>query len=282
MIRKCKFYIFPILIITTLYLESSGVLHIGYLYIKSHELRWTNLDYNYYPRDGDIFTAGESVSHNNYEDAVIAIHPDYEAMLQRDLDEISRLRDHIDSIDRQQMSFYSGDYMVKVCLDKKDISIKDSTLFKKLVNIEILGQYELYDKDGCELLFQQAGRKFLIRDKLILRGISRKKFIINKIEEIWLAQMSNNAHQIISYFEEPYILREKLNVINAYQIFAGLIPLEDLHQLEGSSKFLLWKIDRRANRGSRTYGHKDDANYPIEPISETIEEVSSSDKTYKF
>ena len=203
MIRKVKLLLLPLFLLSAFILEQADILHVGYLYIKSHELRWTNLDYNYYPREGDIFTAGESVSQNNYEDAILAINPNYDRLLQKDLDEIAANRKHIDSIDRVDLSFYSENYIVKVALDKKEITIKDSTLFKKLVDVEIVGKYELYNANGCNLLFQNSGRKFWIRDKIIMRGRSSRKFIINKIEEIWLAQMSNNAHHIINIFEQP-------------------------------------------------------------------------------
>ena len=261
MFARYRFYILPALLVILMAAEHFGVLHVGYLYIKSHELRWTNLDYNYHPRQGDVFTAGESVYHNNYEDAVLAINPDYTVLLQKDLDEIAENRDHIDSIDRQQVSFFSGDYMVKVCLDKKDISIKDSTFFKKLVNVEILGQYELYDKDGCELLFQQEGKKFWIRDKIIMRGLSRRNFIFNKIEEIWLAQMSNNAHQIITYFERPYIYREKLDMITTLKIYSGRVKFDDINMVKQSARKTLFEFDRAEWNGSRVYGHMDDPKY---------------------
>ncbi len=204
MIRRYFHFALPVLIVSTTIFEQAGILDIGYLYIKSHELRWTMLDYNYFPKEGDIFMAGESLSQNNYEDAILAFRPDYNRLLQKDLDEIAANRKHIDSIDRTDLSFYSGNYIVKVDLDKKDITIKDSTLFKKLVSIEIVGKYELYDARGCNLLFKNSGRKFWIRDKIIMRGRSKEDFIINKIDEIWLAQTSNHAHQIINLYEQPH------------------------------------------------------------------------------
>ena len=261
MLRNYKFYILPLVFLSVLILEQSGILHIGYLYIKSHELRWTNLDYNYFPERDDIFTAGESITRNNYEDAILDINPDYGQLLQKDLDEIARNRKHIDSIDRQHLSFYSGNYLVKVCLDKKDISINDSTLFKKLVDVEIVGQYELYDKEGCDLLYQRKGRKFWIRDKIIMRGRSRRAFIINKIEEIWLAQMSNNAHQIISYFERPYIYKERTEMLVALQLWANPSTVQPIDQLQLQARLLLFQIDRTMKKGSTTYGHINDADY---------------------
>ena len=255
-------------------LEHHGIVHIGYLYIKSHELRWTNLDYNYHPGENDIFTAGESLTRNNYEDALLSIRPDYHDLLQKDLDEIAQNRDYIDSIDRQQMTFYSGDYMVKVCLDKKDVSIKDSTFFKKLVDVEILGHYELYDKEGCDLLYQRQGRKFWIRDKIIMRGRSREAFITNKIEEIWLAQMSNNAHQIISYFERPYIYRDRTRMLTGLRLLYYPFDIQDMQELEIQSRLLLFQIDHALKKGSSTYGHVEDANYSGNLPEFNLEEIA--------
>lgn len=258
-----RLYILPLLVLGTLVLEHTGLLHISYLYIKSHELKWTNLDYTYYYKQGDVFTAGESVSNNNYEDALLAFSPDYDELLDQDLKEIAANRPHIDSIDGINLSFYSGSYLVKACLDQKDISINDSTLFKKIVDVEIIGDYELYDSDGNELLFQREGQKFWIRDKIIFRGLSRRKFIENKINEIWLAQISNNAHQIINYFENPFIFRVRLNTLNAMQVLLGNSTVLDSTQLKHRSintMSVLHKIDRI---GSAKFGHKDALEHQI-------------------
>ncbi len=217
MIKKNIHFLLPFLIVSGIILEQAGILHIGYLYIKSHELKWTDLDINYFPREGDIFTAGEQVSNNNYEDAVIAINPSYELMLEQDLKEIADNRTHIDFIDKNSLSFYSGAYQIKACLDKKKVEIRDSTFFKKVVWVEILGNYELYDKDGSDLLYEREDRKFWIRDQIVLHGLSRMSFIENKIKEIWLAQMSNKAHEIIEHFEFSEEQREKAQLHRALQ-----------------------------------------------------------------
>lgn len=197
-------YLLPFIVITALILEYSGILHIAYIHIRSHELKWTELALNYHPKEGDLFTAGEIVSQNNYEDALLAINPDYNQMLQEDLNEIAQNRERIDYIDHEDLSFYSGPYKIKACLDQKMIQIKDTTLFRKIIEIEILGNLELYSLSDGNILYTQSHRKFWIRDQITIRGRSRQAFILNKVDEIWLAQMSNNAHKIVDEFEQPY------------------------------------------------------------------------------
>jgi|GEM_PF-3459279 len=267
---RYAYYILPLLLASIILLEHIGVLHIGYLYIKSHELKWTNLDYNYYPRNGDIFTAGESVSNNNYEDAILAFQPDYKVRLQKDLLEIAQNRDHIDSINGSELSFYSDKYMVKACLDKRDISINDSTIFKKLVNVEILGQYQLYDAEGCELLYHKEGEKFWIRDKIIIRGFAREEFINNKINEIWLAQMSNNAHHIVSQFEQPYYYRSRIKALKAVML-PYVFTAEELLYLDDKARMINFELDRIARNGSRIYGHIDDPSYEARLLRERLD-----------
>ena len=219
--KKYLHYILPILIVTGVTLEQLDILHVSYLYIKSHELKWTDLDYGYHNQEEDVYTTGESVSQNNYEDGLIALQPDYKQLLDRDLKEISDNRDQIDLIDSEELTFFSDEYMIKACIDQKDISINDSTLFKKLVNVEIVGGYELYDKEGSELLYHKENEKFWIRNQIVMRGYARRPFIDNKIEEIVLAQMSNNAHLIIPQYETPYMFSEHLQAIDAYKTLQG-------------------------------------------------------------
>ncbi len=260
--KKYLHYILPLLIVGCVTLEHFGILHIGYLYIKSHELKWTDLDYNYHPREGDIFTTGESVSNNNYEDGLIAFLPNYRDLLDQDLKKISDNRKQIDLINSQELTFFSDEYMIKACIDQKDISINDSTLFKKLVNVEIVGGYELYDKDGCELLYHKENEKFWIRDQIIMRGYARQPFVDNKIDEIVLAQMSNNAHLIIPQFETPYIYRAQLRALNNLQSLYSLsdTPMDSSQLYKRSASFLN-NLYRKMYRGSDVYGHRNDPDY---------------------
>lgn len=141
--RRIKLYFLPIALLTTILLQQMDIFHIGYIHINSHELKWTNLDYLFLADKGEAYPAGESVTNNNYEDAVIGFKPDYAELHQRDLDEIARYREYLDSIDRQSMSFFTPKYTIKTCLFKNDIEIIDTTLFNKMVNAELLGQFEL-------------------------------------------------------------------------------------------------------------------------------------------
>ena len=116
---KLRLYFLPILIFAAIICERADLLHIAYVHIKSYELKWTELSMDYYPKTGDLFTAGEIVSQNNYEDAVLAFNPDYNRLLDEDLSEIAANRDLIDRIDDEELAFYSGPYKIQACLDKK-------------------------------------------------------------------------------------------------------------------------------------------------------------------
>ncbi len=196
-------WILPSFLVLVFLLELSGVLHISYLQIKTHELKWTHLDYGYFPRDGDIFTIGETVSNYNYEDALIAINPSYDQLLSRDVDEISEERGYIDYIDPKGRSLYTDDYVIQLCLDKEGLEIRDSTMFRKVGEIEILGYYELYDRSTGDLVYQNGNEKWWIRDKMTFYGFSRRSFIKNKMDEIWLAQVSNQAASFVDEYERP-------------------------------------------------------------------------------
>lgn len=259
--KNARYFVLPAILLTMFILEQTGVLHISYIYIKSHELKWTDLSYTYFPKDGDIFTAGETVSQNNYEDALLAIQPNYDLLLEKDLQDIARNRPNIDSIDGINLGFYSQGYLVKADIEKKDISITDSTLFKKLVDIEIVGQYKLYDANGCELLYQREGQKFWIRNKIIINGRSRRQFVENKMNEITIAQMSNNAHQIIEFFERPLEFKFKLNALNGLQVLLGSTTINDEAMMKDRSINFLAALHRIKREGSFIYGHISDPDY---------------------
>jgi len=199
---KYRLYILPSLALLSLILIKFDILHISYLHIKSHELKLTNLDYAFIP--GEVYYAGETVSSNNYEDANISINPNYHNLLQEDLTYIADERSEIDGIVGEDLSFYSGPYKIKLCLDHKKVSFLDSSLFKKTIYLDIVGQYELWDREGCDRLYVREDRKFWVRDSIIVTGVAKKSFIDNKIDEIWLAQLSTNAFDMISQFESPY------------------------------------------------------------------------------
>ena len=199
-------WILPSLLVSIFFLQQSGVLDISYIKIKTHELKWTLLDYSYHPKDGDIFTIGQTVSNFNYEDALIAIQPSYDQLLYHDVEEISEERDYIDFIDPIEKSLYTDDYIIQLCLDKEYIEIKDSTIFRTIGNLEILGYYELYNRNSGELLYKVDDEKWWIRDKMTFYGISSRSFIKNKIDEIWLAQVSNEASSFVEEYERPGLL----------------------------------------------------------------------------
>ena len=201
---KFRFFILPALLIIALILERTNILHISYLHIKSHELKLTTLDFHFIP--GEVYYAGETVSSNNYEDANISITPDYQKLLEEDLLTIAQERSQIDIIDGNNLSFYSGPYQIKLCLDHKKVNLLDSSFFRKTVYLDIIGQYELWDKEGCDLLYVKNDQKFWVRDSIIVQGLARRAFLDNKITEIWLGQLSTHEHvqELISGFEAPY------------------------------------------------------------------------------
>ncbi len=200
---KYRLYLLPLLILLGVAFGQAGLLHISMLHIKSHELKLTNLDYNFLP--GDVFHAGEVVSRNNYEDANISWNPDFKQMLNADLRDIARQTEDIDEIRLgNEISFYSGSYQIKLCLDHKKMSVLDSSMLTKTIYLDIVGQYELWDRDTCDRLLVQEGRKFWIRDSIIVKGLAHPKFINNKVNEIWLAQLTENALRIVRSFESPY------------------------------------------------------------------------------
>ncbi len=199
---KFRLLILPILLLAAFFLDRADILHISYLHIKSHELKLTNLDYAFIP--GEVYFAGETVSSNNYEDANISINPNYSTLLQKDLQLIVDERSEIDGIEAIGLSLYSGLYQIKLCLDHKKVNVLDSSLFKKTIYLDIVGQYELWDREGCDRLYVREDQKFWVRDSIIIQGVARREFINNKIDEIWLAQLSNHAHDMVSRFESPY------------------------------------------------------------------------------
>jgi len=199
-------WILPSLLVSVFLLQQSGVLDISYLKIKTHELKWTLHDYGYHPIDGDILTIGQTVSNFNYEDALIAFSPSYDQLLYQDLEEISEERDYIDFIDPIEKSLYTEDYIIQLCLYKEYIEIKDSTIFRTIGNLEILGYYELYHRNSGELLYKVDDEKWWIRDQMTFYGIASRSFIKNKIEEIWLAQVSNEASYFVEEYERPGLI----------------------------------------------------------------------------
>jgi len=108
-----RFWILPMLIISSVVLHQLDVLHLGYLYIKSHDMKYTVLSMDYYPKDGDLFTTSETVTPGyNYEEGIISLNPDYNKLLDNDLNEIAVNREKIDSIEYEDLAFYAGPYRV--------------------------------------------------------------------------------------------------------------------------------------------------------------------------
>ena len=203
--KRYALWILPCLLAVTFLLEISGILHISYLHIKSHDLKWTLLDYGYYDSQGKVYTIGETVHNFNYEDALIAVTPSYDKLLAQDVALISEEREYIDYIDPLEKSLYSDKYRIQLCLDYERVEIKDTTIFRKIADLEILGYYELYNRHSGELIHNRDHKKWWIRDKVSFYGVSRRSFIENKLAEMWLAQVSNETPSIMEEMERVYL-----------------------------------------------------------------------------
>jgi len=260
-----RFWILPMLIISSVVLHQLDVLHLGYLYIKSHDMKYTVLSMDYYPKDGDLFTTSETVTPGyNYEEGIISLNPDYNKLLDNDLNEIAVNREKIDSIEYEDLAFYAGPYRVHVCLDHRNVKFRDTSLFKMHANVDILGQFELYDKYGTELLYKKEGEKFWIRDSILIQGWARRELLDNKIEEIWLAQASDHVADLITSFDESYAYErtttDLMSLLSIHKTYNGE-PISSKEALRSEAEMVLFEIRRLYNNGSPTYGYHGDPNY---------------------
>lgn len=265
--RAKIYYLLPILMVTVFSLCHLNVLHISYLHIKSHELKFTELSYSWFPKGDDIFTAGESVTNNNYEDGIIAFQPDYEALLQSDLDEIALYRNGIDRIDYNNLSYYSGPYRVQLCLDHKRVKYVDTTLFRMFAKVDILGQLEVYDESTAELVHFEADRKFWIRDSIIFRGWARRELINNKVNEIWMAQASDHVADVVERADHPRryetAVSDMMQLISYNMVWEG-DTITTQEALIDRARVVLFEIRRAYANGSPTYGWHGDPKYKQE------------------
>lgn len=181
----------------------SGVLDMSIVEIIAHELKHTELNYEWHYKDGDVFTSSQTVSTLRYEDALLSMQPDYAHLLSLDLELIAQKRDPIKHIDPDNLILFTSDYGLKICLEDVDIHEVDSTLFTKIVKMNVLGAVELYDKDQCALLYANPLQKFNISNTLIINGFSSREFLDIKIKELWISQLSSHIKGYIRRYEEP-------------------------------------------------------------------------------
>lgn len=179
-----------------------------------------------------------------YEDALIAFDPSYHDLLSEDVALISDEREYIDYIDPIEKSLYTDQYKIQLCLDQENIQIKDSTFFRKVADLELLGYFELYNRDSGELLYKMDDEKWWIRDKMTFYGVSRRPFIQNKLTEIWLAQVSNEASSLIEEYERPIYSMDMLKNLSDFQdIWTSPIAIPDNFSTRFSEERSSYAVD---------------------------------------
>ena len=267
--RSKLLWILPTLLLLGLVLESLGILHVSYLHIKTHELKWTELDYGYHPKEGDIFTLRETVSNYNYEDALLAFSPSYQQLLTDDLKKITKERSYLHYIDPSERTLLTDNYKIQLCLEKEKLEIKDSTLFRKVVNLELVGYFEVYNRTSGDLVYKDDDEKWWIRDKMTLYGISRPSFIKNKIDEIWLSQVSNESSSLIEEMERPYRYQKELNAMVSLRYLYSTEQDLSLSSATSSASLYLSRLRATMNYGSAYYGRKDEVGY-LDKVNQAI------------
>lgn len=187
-----------------------GYIDISIYNIRVVDRKITSQNYNW--RNG-TYEWDEVRRNLNWEDGLISYRPDYNAQLGKDLGLIADQVEHIKRIDWDEQQFYTNDYIVKLCIEHKSISIKDTTLAKKIIDTHMSAYFELYDNEGCELLFKQKDRRYIFRDKIVMEGIGSNSFLINKAEELLATEVCETLPEFIWRYEGPYIWQQKKRVV---------------------------------------------------------------------
>lgn len=187
-----------------------GYVDINLFNIKVVDRKVTSQNYNW--KNGKY--EWDEVRRNlNWEDGYIGYKPNYKNQLNKDLSLIALQYDYVQGIDWFENKFYSNKYAVKLCVEDKSIAIKDTSIGKKLINVRMSAYLELYDRESCDLLFRQKDRRYIITDKLVLSGLGKELFIINKAEELLATEICETIPEFIWRFEGPYIWQQKKRVV---------------------------------------------------------------------
>lgn len=202
--RLCSYLVLPTFLISSLIFYYLNLLEVGLVEIKGYELKHTELNYEWYYRDGDVFTSSQTVSSLYYEDAVLAFKPDFEKLLDNHLKIIANKREIINEIYGKDLTLFTDNYALKICLEDANVYQVDSSWLKTLVTMDILGQVELYDRDKCTLLYSEPLQKFSLNNKLLITGFASNEFLDMKMKELVISQIANQVKGYIRRYEEPH------------------------------------------------------------------------------
>lgn len=197
-------------ILSIIALIASGILVIEATTIKVFDRKITDQHYNYY---NSTYEWNEVKGNMNWEDGIVSINPDYEQLLQRDLDVITTQLDYINEVDLSNNLVETDKYRVKICLEDQNVIIKDSTIMKKLVKSEISAFLELYDKETDQFLYKKTDRRFVIENKLLSYGFAHDQFLTNKAFELTYVDIFERVPDFIEAYEIPIIRRKKLQSV---------------------------------------------------------------------
>lgn len=218
--QKLLFHIPSIIFGLVISSYAVGLLDISILEISAYELRWSNVNFDWHYRKGDVFTGSESITRDQYEDGLIAFSPSYKKRLQKDLQLIADKRKYITSIDEEDYSYSTDKYRLTLCLDHKKVTVSDSSRFVKLVDLEVLASFELYEIENDSLVYASKGKKFRLRNKVVARGLASRAFLENKIDELWMAQVANNIPEYINDYKTIKYSKKLKDAIQAYMLYS--------------------------------------------------------------
>lgn len=197
-----------------------GFLEISLLEISAFELRWSRLNFEWHYKKGDVFTGSESVSRDKYEVGYISWFPDFKDAFATDMHKLAKKRKLEANGDAGFPAFFIHNYRLQVCPETKRMDIQRTDLFTKSIDLEILASLEIYDHKTDSLLYSSRGQKFRSRNKIEIRGFSSSEFLMNKIDELWLAQVANNVPQYIHDYQTDNYGKRLRKAIRAYVLFS--------------------------------------------------------------
>jgi hypothetical protein len=168
----------------------TGVIDMSLAIIKGYDLKSSLLSYDYHYIKDDIFTVRENVVRNtNYEDAYFGLTSQYPIRLKKDIQKIIENNQEVTGVNINRMEVRSDLYTVKICVEDYQLKVRDTTFFKKMVSLNMLSYFELYDAECDKLLLSTPTRKVHIQNKFIYKGFASEAFIHNKTTEHWMAQL---------------------------------------------------------------------------------------------
>ena len=196
-------HIFSLILFSGLVLTwTSGMVDVCSVKIKGNQVKISNMSLDWHYRDNDVFT-WDIVRRIDYEDALLAFWPDYDGVLRRDLALIAE-NQNLDLIDPIQSIIFNEDYLVKICLEHKNIQYTRKSWWREVAQIDIVGYLELYDKKHGTLLYRNVNRKFQIDDEILFEGFGSRPFKDVKVTEIYFSQISTLAGNVIREFQNSY------------------------------------------------------------------------------